>query len=219
VSWSDAGLFVFDLDGTLIDSVADIAAAVNETLGRLEPAPAPLSVERVRAHVGNGARLLISRSLSEVGGTTDVDRALTVFRECYRRRLLDNTRLYPGVAEALERLAGRPLAVLTNKPGDMSRAILEGLGVAGRFFRVIGGGDGAPHKPDPSGLRSLIDEAGVRPAETVMIGDSAVDIETGRRAGTRTVGVRYGFAPHELDGAAPDLLIDDLRRLADLARR
>jgi phosphoglycolate phosphatase len=216
VSWSGARLFVFDLDGTLVDSATDIAAAVNETILRLAPAALPLPLERVRTYVGNGARRLVTRSLEAVGSAADVEAALPVFVECYRRRMLDNTRLYPGVAEALERLGDHALAVLTNKPGDLSREMLAGLRVAHRFFRIVGGGDGAAHKPDPAGLLELMGEVVAGPLETVMVGDSAIDVATGRRAGTLTVGVTYGFAPQELRAARPDLLLDDLRHLADL---
>ncbi len=218
MSWSDLRLVVFDLDGTLVDSVRDLAQSVNDALARLAPGAEPLPLESVRSFIGNGARKLMTRSLDAARIEIDVEATLPTFLECYRARMLETTRLYPGVAEALRRLGDRRLAVLTNKPGEMSRAILEALGVASCFFRVLGGGDGLAIKPDPTGLRVLMAEAGARPEETVMVGDSAIDVDTGRAAGARTVGVTYGFAPDSLEAAPPDLMVDDLRRLAQLIR-
>lgn len=215
-SWSDVRLVVFDLDGTLVDSVADLAHAVNDAILLLEPGAEPLPLERVRAYIGNGARRLMTRSLDAARIEIDVEASLPTFLECYRKRMLETTRLYPGVGEALARMSGRPLAVLTNKPGDMSRAILAGLGVAHHFVRVLGGGDGPAHKPDPAGLRLLMAESHSAPQETVMVGDSAIDVDTARAAGALAVGVTYGFAPESLSASPPDLLVDDLRRLSDL---
>lgn len=216
MNWRGVRLVVFDLDGTLIDSVVDLAHAVNDAILRLEPGAEPLPLERVRTYIGNGARRLMTRSLDAARIEIDVEASLPTFLECYRRRMLETTRLYPGVSEALDRMSARALAVLTNKPGDMSRAILEGLGVAHHFVRILGGGDGPAHKPDPAGLRLLMAESHALPGETVMVGDSAIDVDTARAAGTLAVGVTYGFAPDSLSASAPDLLIDDLRRLPDL---
>jgi phosphoglycolate phosphatase len=217
VSFVGVRLFVFDLDGTLVDSATDLAAAVNDTIARLVPEAEPLSLQQVRAFVGNGARRLILRSFDAAEIEADVEAALPVFLDCYRTRLLETTRLYPGVVEALAHLSDRSLAVLTNKPGDMSRTILRGLGVADRFVAIVGGGDGPEHKPDPAGLLGLVTRVGVRHDETVMVGDSSIDVETGRRAGVRTVGVTYGFAPEGLQTTPPDVLLDDLRELVSLA--
>jgi phosphoglycolate phosphatase len=208
-------LVVFDLDGTLIDSSLDLATAVNATLARLYPGATPLDLERVRSFIGDGARALVARSLSAAGLRDRPEDALAVFLDCYRARMLDTTRLYPGVAECLDALGGRPLAVLTNKPGEMSRAILSALGVAGRFFRVIGGDD-APRKPDPAGLLALMREAGVAPAAALMVGDSANDVRTGRAAGAWTVGVRGGFDPAGLAADPPDVLVEGLHELPGL---
>jgi phosphoglycolate phosphatase len=103
--------------------------------------------------------------------------------------------------------------VLTNKPGDMSRRILDGLGLGGRFFRVLGGGDLGSKKPDPEGLLLLLAEAGTAPGEAVLVGDSAVDVRTAHAAGVRAVGVSYGLGPESLRETPPDLLLDDLREL------
>jgi len=214
-----AGLIVFDLDGTLVDSSADLAAAVNGTLARIAPGSPPVPLERVRSFVGNGAGVLVARTLAEAGLPHRPEDVLPVFLEVYRGRLLDTTSLYPGVPEGLDALRGFTLAVLSNKPGDMSRAILEGLGVAGRFARICGPEDVPRRKPDPAGLRWLMEDAGVGPSDTVMVGDSPVDVRTGRAAGVLTVGVSYGLDPEGLRAEPPDVMIDDLRALPGHLRR
>ena len=212
-------LIVFDLDGTLIDSTQDLASAVNATLARLAPGSAPLPIEVVRAFIGNGARELMARSLAELGVEAPLDDAYSIFLERYRDCMLDTTRLHRGVEPALARLASRTLAVLSNKPGELSREILSGLGVAGRFARIYGGGDVPGRKPDPAGLLRLMEETGVAGSGTLMVGDSPVDVRTGRAAGAGTVGVTYGLDPDGLAAEGPDLVFDGLEGLADhLAR-
>jgi phosphoglycolate phosphatase len=213
---SGAELVVFDLDGTLIDSSRDLAAALNQTLDRLHPGTPALSVDEVRSMIGDGALKLITRALRATGLPDAPKDALPVFLECYGARLLEETILYPGVRETLEALAPRHLAVLTNKPGDFSRAILEGLGVAPFFRRVYGGGDLPDKKPHPVGLHRLLAEAGVAAGRAVMVGDSAIDVRTGRAAGVRTIGVRYGFDAEGLRQEPPDVLVDDARELIGL---
>jgi phosphoglycolate phosphatase len=205
---------VFDLDGTLVDSSRDLATAVNASLARIAPGTPRLSDEHVRSFIGSGARKLIQRCLAARGLGAPVEDVLPVFLEAYRGCLLDTTRLYPGVEQALDSLAPRSLAVLTNKPGDLSRTILQGLGVAQRFRRVYGGGDLPEKKPDPVGLLRILEETGASPGEAAMVGDSDIDVLTGRAAGVLTVGVSYGFDPEGLRGTPPDLLLDDLRSLA-----
>ena len=212
-----ARLVVFDLDGTLVDSSRDIAASVNAALGRVAPGTAALSLEAVLSFVGEGAGLLVERSLRHAGLGLSTEEVLPVYLDCYRERLLDTTRLYPGVAEALDALAGTTLAVLTNKPGDMSRTILEGLGVASRFARVWGAGDVPSRKPDPAGLLGLMSELGASASETWMVGDSATDVGVARAAGTRVAGVTWGFHPAALRAAAPDRVLDLPAELARLA--
>jgi phosphoglycolate phosphatase len=208
-------LIVFDLDGTLVDSARDLASGVNDMIARLFPGTEPLSESEVRGFIGEGARLLVTRSLAHRGLVHDLEDALHEFLLAYRARMLETTRPYPGVVEVLDALSRHTLAVLTNKPGDLSRAIVEGLGLASRFARVYGSGD-VPRKPDPAGLRRLMAETGHGPADTVMVGDSAVDVLTGRAAGVRTVGVTFGFAPGSLREHPPDALLDDLRALPGL---
>jgi len=212
-----ARLLVFDLDGTLVDSSRDIAAAANAALARVAPGAAPIPLDAVLSYVGEGARLLVERCLAHVGSGLTADEVLPVYLECYASRLLDTTYLYPGIPEALEALARPTLAVLTNKPGDMSRAILDGLGVGPRFARVWGPGDVPARKPDPAGLVRLIAELGSSPDETWMIGDSATDVAAARAAGVRVAGVTWGFHPGALRAARPDRLFDRPAELAALA--
>jgi phosphoglycolate phosphatase len=209
-------LLVFDLDGTLVDSSRDIAAATNAALRRLAPGASEIPLEAILSFVGEGARILVERSLRHAGLRVSADEALPVYIECYAERLLDTTHLYPGVAEALDTLAGPTLAVLTNKPGDFSRRILEGLGVAGRFARVLGAGDVPSRKPDPAGLLRLMADTEAVPGETWMIGDSATDVAVARAAGVRAAGVTWGFHPVSLRAAGPDRLIDRPPDLASL---
>jgi phosphoglycolate phosphatase len=211
-----ARVVVFDLDGTLVDSSQDLTAATNDALALVAPGLPPLPLAVVRSFIGEGAGVLIARSLAQAGMAKAVEEVLPLFLECYRRRLLEKTRLYPGVPEALNRLGGRTLAVLTNKPGDLSRAILAGLGVADRFAPIYGGGDFPGRKPDPTGLLLLLGELGARREEAVLVGDSAVDVRTGRAAGVPTVGVTYGLNPESLHEVPPDATISDIRDLPPL---
>lgn len=209
-------LIVFDLDGTLIDSAPDLASAVNAMLLKLAPGCAPLREAEVRSFVGDGARTLMQRSLAARSLGLPLERALQVFLEEYRGRMLQATRLYPGAREALDALRrAHTLALLTNKLGEMSRAILQGLGVADRFARICGG-DEVPKKPDPAGLLQLVAELGAAPSETAMVGDSANDVHTGRAAGTRTVGVTYGYDRDGVIAQRPDVVLADLRELPAL---
>src|ERR1700733_7095334 len=131
--------------------------------------------------------------------------------------MVDNTRLYPGVQDALDRLlaAGAKMAVLTNKPVRFSRAIVEGLGLAKHFFQVYGGNSFEQKKPDPIGIETLLGESGAARERTIMVGDSAVDVRTARNAGIRACGVSYGFQPETFRAEPPDLLVDSLTQLAD----
>lgn len=205
-------LLVFDLDGTLVDSQSDLTASVNATRAwmGLEPIPA----ETVARYVGNGAPVLIQRALPDAG-EENWARALKYFLEYYREHMLDSTTLYPGVREALDQLhgAGVPLAVLTNKPIRFTLQMLERLQLDLHFFRVYGGNSFPEKKPHPMGLDALIAEARADRDRTVMVGDSAVDVQTARNAGARACGVRWGFQPETFVAWPPDFLIDDMREL------
>ena len=208
-------LLIFDLDGTLIDSRLDLAQAVNAT--RVHMGMGPLENERVYSYVGNGAPALIRRALGEQATEAEVEEGLEYFLEFYREHDLDFTMLYPGVKESLDRLrdAGRQMAVLTNKPVGVSRAIVAGLGVAEHFFKVYGGNSFEFKKPHPIGVEALRKEAGVGREATLMVGDSSVDVLTARNAGIRCCGVTYGFQPETLADPAPDMLVDRMEELAE----
>jgi phosphoglycolate phosphatase len=211
-------LVIFDLDGTLIDSKLDLAHAVNAT--RRFMGQESLDHDLVYSYVGNGAPVLIRRALGPEASQADVDRALIFFLEYYRDHMLDFTTLYPGVAETLEALDAQQvkMAVLTNKPVRISKAIVEGLGVGPRFFQVFGGNSFEQKKPHPIGIEALMAEAGVPAASTLMVGDSAVDIQTARNAGIKACGVTYGFQPETLETNPPDYLIDHMEELVAIVR-
>src|ERR1035441_8402205 len=208
-------LLIFDLDGTLIDSRLDLAHTLEATRAHL--GLPPLENERVYSYVGNGAPVLIRRVLGERASETEVQEALEYFLEYYREHALECTTLYPGVREAVDRLhrAGKRLAVLTNKPVKISRAIVEGLGAGGYFFQVYGGNSFEFKKPNPIGVEALRKKKSVRREGTMMVGDSSVDILTARNAGVRSCGVTYGFQPESLADPTPDLLVDRMDELAD----
>jgi phosphoglycolate phosphatase len=208
----NADLLVFDLDGTLVDSQRDLTESVNAT--RAWMGLGSLPAEIVARYVGNGAPVLVQRALPDAS-EEDWSRALKYFLDYYREHMLDSTRLYPGVREALDQLhaAGIPLAVLTNKPIRFTLQMLEGLRLDLHFFRVYGGNSFPEKKPDPTGLNALIAEARAGRDRTVMVGDSAVDVQTARNAGTRACGVRWGLQPETFVASPPDFLIDDMREL------
>lgn len=191
-------LVVFDLDGTLVDSSRDLAASTNALLADL--GGTPLSDQVVASLVGDGAAVLVRRALERSGLGADTPGALDRFLRHYDARLLDTTRPYQGMRDALTRLRQHHrLAVLTNKPVRPSAEILKGLGIDGFFSDVIGGDSSYGRKPDPAGLLALVDRAGVTPPETLMVGDSPVDLATAERAGTRICLARYGFG-YRFDG-------------------
>ena len=215
-------LLVFDLDGTLIDSAQDLCNSVNATLREFNCGPLP--DKTIAGFVGNGAPMLMRRSLALAGSIAPDQinddlfaRAYTFFLQHYREHKLDFTYAYEGVLDALSALhhlhdaSGGPqrtLAVLTNKPVRPARGICEGLGLADYFLHIYGGDSFPLKKPDPLGLRSLMDETGATPEETVMIGDSKVDVETARNAGAWSIGCAFGFGPQNLSDSPPDVLVD-----------
>jgi phosphoglycolate phosphatase len=187
-----AALVVFDLDGTLVDSSVDLANGVNALLSGLGAAPIPTA--DVTAMVGEGAAVLVRRALSARGLDPATPGALDRFLAHYDAHLLDNTAPYPGIVETLDALSGRVgLAVLTNKPAHATELMLMGLGLRRYFRDVIGGDTSWGRKPAPAGLLHLCGRAGVEPAQTLLVGDSAVDLATARHAGTRVCLARYGF--------------------------
>jgi len=214
-------LLIFDLDGTLIDSRLDLVHSVNATLRYMQRPELPDDV--IASYVGDGAPALIRRALgSEANDEKLVRSGLEYFLSYYREHKLDYTHLYDGILEALASIEksgnGQPrkMAVLTNKPVVPSRAIVEALGL-GKFFSLIYGGNSFPtKKPDPEGARAILREMGADPSQTVIVGDSGVDVLTGRNSGTWTCGVTYGLAPHTLHDPLPDVVLDQPLELAQL---
>lgn len=200
-------LVAFDLDGTLVDSRTDLANTINALIGELGGAVLP--DERIVEMVGEGAGVLVGRALAAAGLPPEQPRALPRFLALYELRLLEHTRAYDGITEALDWLSARlPLAVLTNKPGAATRQILAGLGLAHHFREVVGGDSAFGRKPDPAGLLHLARSTGADPAATLMVGDSSVDRDTAVAAGARICLARYGFGYRI---PAEDLRPTDLR--------
>jgi len=208
--------FLFDLDGTLIDSKLDLVTSVNAMLREMGRAELPTDL--VATYIGHGAPRLIASALGP-GATDDQRRAgLSLFLAHYQLHKLDATRPYPGVVEGLDLLSEFPVSVLTNKPTDMSIEILQGLGLA-KYFRSIYGGDSfEKKKPDPAGALSILGELGVPPAQAAMVGDSEVDVQTARNAGMLAVTVNYGFGVQDRAAHPGDLYLDSLVELAGLTR-
>ena len=162
--------------------------------------------------VGDGARMLIRRALAEAGVAADEDGLMARFMDHYRQGLCVGSRLYPGVPEALDRLAaaGIPAAVVTNKPGELARPLLEELGVAGRLAAIIGDGDGFPRKPDPAAARAILAKAGVAATRAAVIGDGLPDVQLARALGARAVAAGWGYvSPERLRAESPDVLAAD----------
>ena len=223
-------LLIFDLDGTLIDSRLDLIHSINAMLlhfGRPE-----LPGELIATYVGDGAPTLVQRALSNQAPDPEhapIDEqffksALEYFLGYYRLHKLDHTTVYEGIPEVLAELAHpsngvhRVMAVLTNKPVNPSRDIVQALGLGDYFVRVYGGNSFATKKPDPLGAETILHETGVAPEQSLMIGDSSIDVLTGRNAGMWTCGVTYGFAPHTLEEVAPDVVVERPRELEEMFR-
>lgn len=214
-------LVIFDLDGTLIDSRLDLVHSVNAALRHIGRSELPDHV--IASYVGDGAPILIQRALGgEASDEALVRKGLEFFLSYYREHKLDHTTVYEGITDALGRIQnsqnGKPrkLAVLTNKPVNPSRAIVEALGLRSFFAQIYGGNSFATKKPDPEGARKLLLENGVEAEQAVIVGDSPVDIRTGHNAGLWTIGVTYGFAPHTLSGDQPDIFVDTPAELAEV---
>ncbi len=214
-------LVIFDLDGTLIDSRLDLVHSVNAALRHINRPELPEEV--IASYVGDGAPVLIQRALG--GESVDeslVRKGLEYFLSYYREHKLDHTTVYAGIREALGAIQNsnnshpRKMAVLTNKPVNPSRAIVEALALAPYFSQVYGGNSFATKKPDPEGALKLLAEAGVNPEQAAIVGDSHVDIRTGRNASLWTVAVTYGFAPHTLEVERPDVTVDTPQELSKI---
>ena len=208
-------LLIFDLDGTLIDSKRDLADSVNAM--RLHLGEPLLADETVYSYVGNGAPVLVRRALPG-RDEEEIERGLRFFLDYYRDHMLDATTLYPGVREGLDRLlaADVKMAVLTNKPVRFSENLIKGLGLEAHFFRIYGGNSFEEKKPHPKGIELLMEESGIGRAQTIMVGDSAVDVLTARNAQVRACGVSWGFQPETFAEAPPDFVIDEMSELVGM---
>lgn len=211
-------LVIFDLDGTLIDSRLDLIASVNAMLRQFNRPELP--GEAIASYVGDGAPMLVRRALGDPSDEGFFKQALEFFLAYYKEHKLDHTTVYPGVADALRRMqrngSERKMAVLSNKPVNPSRAIVNALGLGEFFFRVYGGNSFETKKPDPLGVNTLLQEAGASREQALIVGDSSVDVLTGRNAGIATCGVTYGFAPHTLGEVEPDIVVESPQDLAEL---
>ena len=210
-------LILFDLDGTLIDSERDLADSVNAMLRHFGRKELPLEV--IATYIGDGAPMLIRRALGDPAHASFLQEALNYFLLYYREHKLDNTRAYEGIGDTLLQTSSfdgftRKMAVLTNKPVRASRDILAGLGLSQYFFQTYGGNSFETKKPDPFGAQTLMTEARAQAEETVMVGDSEVDVLTARNANVWSIGVTYGFAPVSLERTRPDILVDTPQELA-----
>ncbi len=211
-------LVMFDLDGTLMDSVPDLAAAVDKMLMLLGREPA--GIERVRDWVGNGSRVLVRRALAgqlDHDGVSDelADEALALFMQAYAGGH-ELTAVYPGVRECLDWLREREvkLAIITNKPAQFIEPLLEEKGLAGYFQWLVGGDTLPQQKPDPAALFWVMDKAGVAPGESLFVGDSRNDVRAAKAAAVPCVALTYGYNHGEpIANEQPALVLDNLREL------
>jgi phosphoglycolate phosphatase len=204
---ADIDLVIFDLDGTLVDTVPDIAGALGAALAEIGVAAPPLDV--VKTMVGDGGRVLIERALAAARVDGDLDALFAAFLAAYRAHVSGGSVVYPGVASALDLLdgAGVAAAVLTNKPGDIARHLLRDLSLADRFVAMIGDGDGFPRKPDPAAALSLIAARGTHPSRTAVVGDGLPDVRMARAAGARAICAAWGYVTRDrLVAEKPDAL-------------
>jgi phosphoglycolate phosphatase len=210
----DIDLIVFDLDGTLVESVPDLATAANHALRRLGLPEQPL--EAHKKMIGGGEKNYVRRFLGP--DHQDLfDQALALYLEYYSQHSGDKSRVYPGVPETLSRLASYKKAVLSNKREDLSRQVVEVMGLADFFQAVRGGNSYGVLKPSGEGLSALIKEMGSDPARSFMVGDKQEDIKAGKGAGARTVALTCGYSdPEILASAAPDFTLDSFSQLTDL---
>jgi phosphoglycolate phosphatase len=212
-------LVLFDLDGTLVDSAPDIAAALNAALAELGQPTHPLPT--VTGYVGDGAAKLVARA---VDPAAEVDQAVLLerFKAQYAANVCVATKVYPGIPEALDAFAvrGTPLAVLTNKPGDLARSLLRALGLVDRFADVVGDGDGYERKPSPEAALALCTKHGVAAEEALVVGDGLPDVRLAHAARCPVAAVTWGYtSAGGLELERPDWLVDEPRELLSLGRR
>jgi phosphoglycolate phosphatase len=203
-------LLIFDLDGTLVNTLEDIAASVNHTLGRL--GRGPISLDAVRQYVGDGIELLMTRSLG--GKTGNIEEAVRIYKEHHRQHLVVRSTLYPSVKETLEHFSPVPMAVISNKAMEFVGPLLDRLGIGGYFGLVIGADSGLPLKPAPDAVQKIMAEFSAPRERTVIVGDGTTDVRAGKAAGVITCSVTYGFrSEEELRKAGPDHVLHDIAEL------
>ncbi len=206
-------LFIFDLDGTLVNTIEDIAASVNHTLERL--GLGSLTKDIVRSYVGDGVDALLLRSL---GGRKDLlPQARRLYTDHHRENLVVNSALYAGVSETLEYFRAVPMAVISNKTRDFCEPLLDRLGIRRHFRTLIGADDGLPLKPAPDSILKIMKDMAARKERTVVVGDGTTDVKAGKAAGVITCSVAYGFRSEgELKAAGPDFIIHEFSELKTL---
>ncbi len=208
-------LYIFDFDGTLVDTLGDITGSINHTLGRLRRPP--LSRRAVRERIGLGLANLIAGILGTAETDPVVERAARIFHRHYRSHCTDRTRPYPGVKPFFRNHRPEFSAVLTNKGMEYTHIILEHLDLEQHFAMVVAGDELENRKPDPEGILRILDRLGCTPGQAVMVGDSTFDIDAGHRAGVRTVAAAYGYQPRAaLAQSRPDFWIPRFSSLAGL---
>jgi phosphoglycolate phosphatase len=204
-------LIVFDLDGTLADSLPDLANAANFACRRLGLPEHP--PEAVKSMIGGGEHKFMERVVGPANQAY-VEECLKLYLDYYSRHCGDLTRLYPGVPETLKKLSAWKLAVLSNKLQPLTEKLLQVMGIAPWFTAIRGGGRGLPLKPSPEPLRAIMRDLGADPGRTLMVGDKIADIVTGREAGAGTAAVTYGYGDlSTLTAAAPDFLLQKFSQL------
>ncbi len=215
--FSSVRALIFDLDGTLIDSKRDLILSVNAMLREMRREE--LHEDTISGYIGHGAPQLVARALGNGASEQELEHALKYFLSYYEDHKMDSTCAYPGVPEALEQPAPRPMAILTNKPVRISVCILETLGLA-KYFRVVYGGNSfETKKPDPAGANTILREFAAAPREALLVGDSEVDVQTARNAGTLAAAVNYGFGEHDRDAHPADIYLNRLTDLPLLLRQ
>lgn len=211
-----ARALIFDLDGTLIDSKRDLIHSVNVMLR--EAGRATLPEETIASYIGDGAPQLVRRALGAGAPEEEQQSALRFFLGYYEDHKMDTTVPYEGVPETLARLAHLPMAVLTNKPVRISVRILETMGLARYFKCIYGGNSFETKKPDPLGAKTILREFGTAAGETLIVGDSEVDVLTARNAGMFAAAVNYGFGNHNRMAHPADVYLDRICELAALVK-
>jgi phosphoglycolate phosphatase len=206
-------LFIFDLDGTLVNTIEDIAASVNYTLTRM--GNRPIALDAVRQYVGDGIETLMMRSLG--GRTARIDEAVVIYKDHHRRNLVVHSTLYPKVRETLEHFRSLPMAVVSNKTMEFVGPVIDHLGIGQYFRRVIGADYGLPLKPAPDALQLLMSEFKAPKERTAIVGDGTTDVRAGKAAGIITCSAAYGFrSEEELRKTEPDHIIHEFSDLKNI---